>query len=768
MNKHTFFATCPFYLEELLKSELENFSGSEMQIAHGGVAFDGTIETAYRACLWSRIANRILFPLVSFDADSPEDIRKAAEEFEWENHFDLASTISIDSTLSKTRICTPDFAALSVKDGLVDRARKLTGSRPNVDNNNPDIRLHLHITLNRGGIALDLSGAGLHKRGYRLDTVRAGLRENTAAAVLMRAGWPAIIKTAAEEGRAPAYIDPMCGSGTLLTEAAMMAADIAPAASRKHFGFDKWKHHDRDLWNRLTAEAAERKAAGLASVKKAAEGIALFYGRDINATAINAARTNLRVSPVSELLSWGVIDIRSGDFFNEAAPPTGENVSGNSFSCRLLAVNPPYGERLNKDDDMIGFYRRMGEIFRAEYRGWKISVLTGHRELSDALGLRADKLNTVYNGGIRCTLAHFRMFNDRPQAAEKREAETTALTASKKAAAVKAVQEYKSFEELSPGSQMMYNRLKKNAKRLKSWLKKSGVSCYRLYDADMPEYSAAVDIYPPEVVIQEYMPPKTIDTVAASKRLNEAVLAVQSWLQLPDSAIKLKKRKRQSGSSQYEKKQGGRLSDPIATRRLISENGLKFFIDTTSYLDTGIFLDSRPIRSMLRTEAEGKRFLNLFCYTGTASAYAAAGGATETTSVDTSRTYLEWAEANMKINNFREDVHSYVKADCISWLKKANDSWDLIYLDPPTFSNSKDRTDIFDLQKDHEDLIRLTVSRLSDKGRLIFCNNFRKFKMSPELGKEYDIVEISEQTIDPDFERKKSIHRCWRITKNST
>jgi 23S rRNA (guanine2445-N2)-methyltransferase / 23S rRNA (guanine2069-N7)-methyltransferase len=457
MSVHTFFATCPFYLEELLKKELESFGGTDIQIAHGGAGFNGTLETAYKACLWSRIANRILFPLVSFDVTEPEDIRKAAEDFEWETHFDLKSTISIDSTLSKTKICTPDYASLSVKDGLVDRSRKLTGERPSVDPNAPDIRLHLHITIDRGAISIDLSGAGLHKRGYRLDTVKAAVRENTAAAVLMRAGWP--------NEKLKSFVDPMCGSGTILIEAAMLAADIAPAINRRRFGFEKWKHHKPELWNKLMANAIARRNKGIESVISSADGNPIFFGRDLDPVAVSATRANLRASAAAELYSSGCIDISKADFFNEDMPDAG--TSG------LLAVNPPYGERLGKNDNLLNFYSQMGDVFKSKCGGWNICVLTGHKELSESIGLRADKVNTVYNGGIRCTLGHFRVFNDRPEIERKAPLKVEPDS-------------FPSFEELSPGSVMMYHRLKKNAKRLKKWLKSSGVSCYRLYDADMP------------------------------------------------------------------------------------------------------------------------------------------------------------------------------------------------------------------------------------------------------------------------------------------
>ncbi len=749
MEIYTFFATCPVYLEELLKTELESFGATEIQMAHGGAGFNGSIETAYRACLWSRIANRILFPLVSFDAEKPEDIKAGAEGFEWENHFSANATIAVDANLTKTKICTPAYAALSVKDGIVDRARKLTGKRPSVDTDNPDIRLNIHITLTRAAIALDLSGAGLHKRGYRIETVKAAVRENTAAAVLLRSGWD---RDAASSRFM--FLDPMCGSGTLITEALLIASDTAPGISRKRFGFEKWLHHRPELWSKLKAEAEQRRRTGIAALIKTAAGEPLFFGRDLNPAAVTAARTNLRNSAAAELYKAGLIDISKDDFFKGGPPsPAQQDDKEAPEISRFIAVNPPYGERLNKNDDMLLFYLKMGEVFKKKYSGWKIALLTGHRELSEAVGLRAEKINTVYNGGIRCILAQFRIFENRPE--DSRPGAAEAIPDAKESD-----RSYPSFGELSPGAQMMYNRLKKNAKQLKKWINSGAAECYRLYDADMPEYSVAVDIYPPEAVIQEYAPPKTIDPVAAAVRLNEAVQAVQSWLELDEKQVKLKQRKKQRGSSQYEKKERDYGS---ARRRIIREHGLRFYIDTETYLDTGIFLDSRPIRKLIKESAEGKSFLNLFCYTGTASVYAAAGGAVSTTSVDASSTYLDWAESNMQLNGFSSEAHTRVKSDCMQWLEKSIGRWDLIFLDPPTFSNSKDRNDIFDLQRDHENLIRTVASRLSTDGVLLFCNNFRKFKMSEQLMTEFMITDITERTLDPDFTRKKSIHRCWEI-----
>ncbi len=742
MSEHRLFATCPVYLEELLKEEVLTFGGKEPKVVHGGVEFQGSLESAYSICLWSRTANRLLLPVLDFEAIAPEDIKKAVEEFAWEDFFNLTSSIAVTSTISKSKICTPDYSALLVKDGIVDRARNLTGTRPAVDTKNPDARLHLHIRLKQASVSIDLSGEPLHRRGYRLSAAKAAVRENTAAAVLMRAGWNTFT---AEESCRP-FLDPMCGSGTLLIEAAMIAADMAPAIDRKYFGFMKLKNFQAPLWEKIKAAAQKRRAEGLEFVRKCSTP--LFYGRDSEGFAVRTAINNIKASPAADLWNDGYFDISKADFFKDDKPVI--------LHPGLLAVNPPYGERLGKDQNMLMFYGRLGEHIKNSFPGWNISILTGDRQLSEATGLKADKINTVYNGGIRCSLSHFRIYEkqedtqiaDGAESASKKPENNTKKTA------------WPSFEELSPGAQMLYNRLKKNSKNLKKWLKNTGLECYRLYDADMPEYSVAVDIYPPNAVVQEYAPPKTIDPVAAAGRLREALSAVSAYLELPEKSVILKQRKRQKGSSQYTKKDENRYG---SQKLIIKEHGLKFLIDLNNYLDTGIFLDSRPLRMRIRELADGKTFLNLFCYTGTASVYAAAGGAYATTSVDTSRTYLDWAEENMKLNKFDSGNHSFVREDCMKWLESSIGEYDLIFLDPPTFSNSKDRDDIFDIQRDHVNLIRLTASRLSSDGTLIFCNNYRKFQMDEELSSDLDIKEISEQTIDPDFKRNYRIHRSWKI-----
>jgi 23S rRNA (guanine2445-N2)-methyltransferase / 23S rRNA (guanine2069-N7)-methyltransferase len=310
-------------------------------------------------------------------------------------------------------------------------------------------------------------------------------------------------------------------------------------------------------------------------------------------------------------------------------------------------------------------------------------------------------------------------------------------------------------EPLTPGAEMAFNRLKKNLSKIQPLMTKQGVTSYRVYDADMPEYSAAIDIYEGKFIsLQEYAPPATIDPDAAEMRLQELVDATERVTGIDRDFIFVKQRREQKGTDQYEK-QG-------ATGKfyIMRENGLMFMVNFQDYLDTGIFLDHRPVRAMIKELAQGKRFLNLFCYTGTATVHAAAGGAVSTVSVDASSTYLDWAIRNMQMNGFEGMNHFFYKSDCIDWLKETRDSFDVIFCDPPTFSNSKMRS-MFDVDRDHPRLIHSAMRHLSAEGVMVFSTNFRKFSLDPELEEEYDIENITPQTIGDDFERDQKIHYCF-------
>lgn len=319
-------------------------------------------------------------------------------------------------------------------------------------------------------------------------------------------------------------------------------------------------------------------------------------------------------------------------------------------------------------------------------------------------------------------------------------------------------------QPLSSGAVMVANRLRKNVKRLASWRKRQQVSCYRVYDADLPEYAAAIDCYQEAgasarlfLHVQEYQAPKIIPEEVAQRRLGELLEAAQQALQVPTARVAVKIRARGKGGSKY-----GRMA-ARGEFFLVREGPALLEVNLFDYLDTGLFLDHRPIRLRIGREAAGERFLNLFCYTGAATVHAALASATTTTSVDLSATYLDWAGRNLHHNGVPAAAHRLIQADVMSWLADNDDRYDLIFCDPPTFSNSK-RAEDFDVQREHVALLRLAMRRLAPGGLLLFSNNFRRFTLDDAALADFAAVrEISRATVDPDFERNPRIHRCWEL-----
>jgi 23S rRNA (guanine2445-N2)-methyltransferase / 23S rRNA (guanine2069-N7)-methyltransferase len=316
---------------------------------------------------------------------------------------------------------------------------------------------------------------------------------------------------------------------------------------------------------------------------------------------------------------------------------------------------------------------------------------------------------------------------------------------------------------MSDGAQMVANRLRKNMRNLSRWLRNEDIHCYRLYDADIPEYAIAVDVYESDrrlVHVQEYAPPKSVDPEKAQQRLDDAMKAVMSVLDLEEEQLFVKVRRQQKGTAQYEKlAASGEFHEVL-------EGGCRFLVNLRDYLDTGLFLDHRITRSMLAKLAHGRCFLNLFAYTGAGTVHAAKGGARSTLTIDLSKTYLEWAKRNMALNGFSGSEHAFTQANCVEWLEKASpkQKFGLIFLDPPSFSTSKRMKSVFDVQRDHVMLIRHCMKILEPDGVLIFSNNLRKFRMDLEALSAFSIEDISRETLPKDFERNPRIHNCWKIT----
>jgi len=734
------FASCPKGLEELLAGELESLGAEQVRLTVAGVYASGPLSFAYHVCLWSRLANRILLPLDKFDVHSADDLYEGVKSIPWHEHLTPRQSIAVDFVGSNDAIRHTQFGAQRVKDAVVDTLQARYNDRPDVDLRNPDLRINVHLARDKANVSLDLSGDSLHKRGYRTAMVPAPLKENLAAAVLIRSGWPELSKQAGA-----ALVDPMCGSGTLLIEGAMIAADIAPGLNRRKFGFHGWSQHDADMWQQLRQAALERCNVGLS--KELPE----IRGYDKDTRAVRAAQENIACAGLDKQIK--VIPKPMSAF----KKPTHTKIDHG-----LMVCNPPYGERWGEMEELRPLYQDLGELAKRECPGWRLSVITGNAELAGELRLRAEKKYKLFNGTIPSQLLLFKLRGEEEQ--------ESAIEARK--------QEANREPSLSEGAQMFANRLKKNERKLNSWLKKSGVSCYRLYDADMPEYAVAVDIYNDAVHVQEYAPPANIDEQQANKHLTEVRQALRYLY--PDSSKKLffKERRRQKGDNQYQRQNSNERQNNCSRDNSIftvQEGAAKFEVNLADYLDTGLFLDHRPVRQMIAKMAKGKRFLNLFCYTGAASVHAALGGAKSSLSIDMSNGYIGWAGRNFHLNNMDAVDHTLLRADCLEWLAEVSDrtsdkasnsadsEYDLIFLDPPTFSNSKKMESVLDIQRDHPDLIQQAMAILAPGGTLVFSNNFRKFTMAKSVEQSYQVTNITNKTLDPDFQRNQKIHNCWLI-----
>jgi 23S rRNA (guanine2445-N2)-methyltransferase / 23S rRNA (guanine2069-N7)-methyltransferase len=721
-NIRYWIATAPVGAASVLAEELVQFGGSDIRERSHDVKFQGTLEVGYRACLWSRTATRVLLSLGSIDASSSKSVYDAVKRIDWREHLAPNATLACDCSGGNESIRHTIYGSQLLKDAVVDNLRDSTGERPNVKPERPDVLLHLHVEGPTALLSVDFSGESLHRRGYRLEGGRAPLKENVAAAVLLRAGWPGVFEQGGE------LVDPMCGSGTFLTEGALIAADAAPALDREYFGFTGWRGHDAELWERLRAEARERRGARAAR--------RCILGSDVDSDAVRMAIANGEHAGVAD---WLHVEKRS---LGEIVRPQG--VPG------LIVANPPYGERIGAESGLPALYSELGNTLRNQFQGWQAAILTGNPPLARNLGIYAKRTHRFYNGTIECRLLRFEL----NEASEQRAPEVVRADWSSR-----------------PGAQMFANRLRKNLQRLDAWAEREQIDCFRVYDADMPEYAFAIDLYGQgarefagraarHAYVQEYAAPKTVNQESAGERRREALAVLPEVLGVPISHVHSRVRKPQKGSEQYEKREAK------AERHAVQEGGLKFWVNFRDYLDTGLFLDHRIVRAMLREWANGADFLNLFCYTGSATVYAAAGAARSTTSVDLSNTYLDWAHENLLLNGFGDPRHELYRADCLQWLEEQESKgprFDLIFVDPPTFSNSKRMEGVLDVQRDHVGMIRRSLKLLRASGRLVFSTNYTRFKLDAEALADLHLEDISAQTIPKDFERNARIHRCFVI-----
>ncbi len=758
------YATCASGLQDLLAAELQNMGASAVSTAGAGVRFEGSLEVAYRSVLWSRVANRVLLPIHAGAADSPETLYTLIQQVDWSEHMALHGTLAVDFFTANSNITHSQYGALKVKDAIVDQFREKTGERPNVERETPDLRVNVYLFRNKARIAIDLSGSSLHRRGYREQAGPAPVKENLAASLLLACDWPA------RAARGEPLIDPLCGSGTLAIEAAMMACNIAPGLKRRHFGFTGWLGHDETIWTRVYNDAQQ-------SVQ---ESPCLIRGADKDASAIRLAKDNAQLAGVEHCIEF-----------------TCENVLTQSLTipmqAGLVLSNPPYGERLETDSS---FYQQLGSALSAGYGGWHCALFTAIDAPVKHLRLPIKPTLPARNGSIECAL--FQGIIPGLVARSTTEPDTTSLwkNAVDNRAAAPAAEEHNTSRvsdthadaapSLAVDIEPFSNRLKKNLKKLKSWVTREHINAWRAYDADLPEFSVAIDVYDCEtskgvnrhVVVQEYQAPATVNSAMATARLKAVLATVPDALSVSADQVYLKVREKQSGLAQYEKQSASNVTG------VVREHGYLVECNFTDYLDTGLFLDHRKVRQYIRAQAQGKRFLNLFSYTGSATIAAASGGASHSVSVDLSNRYSQWLTRNLRHNRLDESKHEVVRGDVGQWLDNYNgEPFDLILLDPPTFSNSTGIDADWNIQRDHVACIKKCMDMLSAGGTLIFSNNYRRFKLDTSLGdvqiekkgakpnaheskvvadaSHYTIIEKTRWSIDQDFQRNARIHQCW-------
>lgn len=668
MTSFRFMVTCADGLEAPLLTELAAFGMVGERLKVGRVLVTGGVRELYQLCLYSRVASRVLLPIGEYHfkkqsktiitpqsksvitEDIPEVLYEFVKRIDWTQIFGLEQTFAIRMSVDKRVAVNQQFATLRVKDAIADSFKERLGSRPNVDKS-PDFLIYVHIGVDSAELAIDLSGGSLHRRGYRLHNTEAPLKENLAAALLYECGW--------HTGEFDVLIDPMCGSGTFVIEAALMSLGypVGIEKAQTGFGFYGWQHHDDTLWQQMVNDAMDTFHETLNTSKLPA-----FFAMDADLTAIKSTHKNMMSSalaPIADQVS----------LTHQPLSKLCDTLKSMTVNHVLLITNPPYGERLGDEMIVKPLYQGLGLIAKDNLpKGSYLGVLAGRVEEADLLPIQDPATLRCHNGALTVYFRHGKIKSDDTASLIER-FEKTQL-----AFDTESVLEF-------------VNRLQKNLSVLKKHAKKDTVSNLRIYDADLPNFNVAIDLYGDKVHIQEYAPPKTIDPATAKERFNLALMATRQVLGVNREDIFIKTRARQSGAWQYTKQSS------TGRRYVVREHGAYVYVNFTDYLDTGLFIDHRIMRGIIGQASFGKSVLNLFAYTCTASLQAAMNGAKSVTSVDLSANYLDWGRCNFALNGLvLDDRYQFIAHDVFDWIKENRDKYDVIFIDPPTFS--KDRKSV--------------------------------------------------------------------------
>ncbi|EIJ36573.1 bifunctional 23S rRNA (guanine(2069)-N(7))-methyltransferase RlmK/23S rRNA (guanine(2445)-N(2))-methyltransferase RlmL [Thiothrix nivea] len=700
------FFACPQFIEPLLADELTALGAEQVKIGHAGVQASGDLRFGYTTMLWSRLASRATLQLAQGYGKDQAELQTLIHSIPWDQHVHPDGTLKVRFFGRNDDIRNTQFGAQWVKDQIGDQFRSSHGERPSVSDN-PDIVVAVNLHKGNASIGIELNQQSLHQRGYHDPDAHYPLRENLATAALIRAGWPVLL---ASDAAHLTLFDPLGAPSTFLIEGALMALDIAPGLLRGRTVTSRWLGHDATLWETLRDAARQRQAAGLERASR----------YTFSAAGNPAALLNLRTD-------WQAAGLLPSLLLPAPLGREGLGKEEENGATGLAITHLPYDETTT-NVALQPIYTALGEQLASLPPGFHAAIFTDAKAPIALTNLFYSKEYRLLNGETECKLYTFDKLEQKERAAN--------LFA----------------EDLA-------NRIKKNLRKLKPFIKRGDSNAYRVYDADIPEYAIAVDRYADWLHVQEYAPPKTIDEKVAQQRLEQALMTLPEVLEVRPDHIVLKQRKQQKGRNQYEKQ--GRAEQSLT----VTEHGVKLKVNLIDYLDTGLFLDHRPMRRWMQQHAAGKSVLNLFCYTGAVSIHAAVGGAKRVDSVDMSATYLDWAEDNFHLNGLALEPYKYrfIQANAVEWLERCRSRYDLIFLDPPTFSNSKRMEDVFDVQRDHVELIRNCMRILEQDGVLVFSNNFRRFKLDLMIEADYQVQDYRIQSLPEDFQRDPKIHGCWLI-----
>ena len=854
---YEFFATCPRGFEQLLARELASLQLDRIRPLSGRVSFFGTVFDGYRACLCSRIASRIICVIARVDASCAEELYQHVCAIRWEDHITQYTRIAVSAHGTNTKLTNTQFVALKTKDAIVDTCLAHTGWRPEIDVHAPNLTIDVHLSQNRAAVGIDFSGTALCIRGYERKLaaprpqaagksgVRGGLsgrgflaanpfdkhksaasspslRSDYACALLSYARW-----FAACRHPHPTLVVLSTSHKELIVEAVAQALGVAPGKQRMHWGFEGWKQHNAQSWKRALAQSETHERAQQEQVECV----------HVQVLTIDAAHTMRTDALIAALRSYGVnpdyVDIRSAPL-DAGAQPAKANVqktaaAGAGTGTRTDGAAADEQEPCYIADVTAAHVHNDAACCQAlvQLRSFiaYVDVQTQtqpQEELQEQLKTQAAAV--VYAPADLLALlreTHYPM-QQAPLLTQKgRDSMTCAQlkgNAHTQAQVVLAGDftngEKRSYSVLDEGAQQFADRLKKMYNQRRAAAQAQDVSCYRIYDCDLPDFALSIDMYAEDadyvrefgrayhepaqfLMIDEYAAPREIDAHKAKRRLYDAIQLASLICNVPYARIYVHKRTRAKGGSQYSEQAQSTKFVPkpridsrddcderrVLTRipagsHLIDESGLCFEVNFTERHDCGIFLDLRDIRSEIREMAKqthgSKRFLNLFAYTGTSTCYAADGGAKFTTTVDMSAPSLAWAQRNMARNGFTGSEHEFVQADVLEWVQDMRHSanrWDLILCDVPTFSNSsRMKRSSWDVQRDHAELI-ITLSRLLTKnGKAIFSCNLRTFTLDADtLAKARVHVEpLGSASVPFDFARSKHVHRAFIITREQS